>query len=603
MRRITLVFYWSFMCLFLYAQTPATVTEAEIAATRYAHLYLHYPSLRSYNIVSTDSLEISCHTVLREISFDNGVSIVLSGYKDCQPVLFYSFNQERILPNISSLPDGLYDFVYNYAYAIQYVADSLRSAYIHPDWMALLDSDMGHFPRSGDIYGPLLTTKWGQSLASKAWDFHAFNFFIEENEVCSHGYCPTGCVATAMAQIMNYWKYPVYLPNKTYQFDWCNMADSLTSHDNSIPTCPVNANYENERNAIARLMADCGRAADMDYCHNKKCQSFTTPLKARNSLVDTFNYSPDAIRRLRSTYPNDSDWKSFIVDDIMAGKPVLYAGISYNTNEFNENGHAFVCDGYNEETGLFHFNWGHEYDDLEIWCSINSIIQGNYNWNHLERAVFNIHPAYTQDYCDFSLPLWMHYYNYYTLLGNTTPDPHLNVPKTFTTLASVPQDNAYPSSWRTISSGDTSEYVAHKEVVLQPGFTAEAGSTFVARIEPCADCEEGDGLRRQPSHKQDIKDENLVETRHGASLQDGTDGSLLVYPNPTDGMLYVALSNADETIDHIVIANLAGREVAAFAGPDGKMDVTKLPAGVYLLTVTTASGDTLASKFVKTEGK
>ena len=118
------------------------------------------------------------------------------------------------------------------------------------------------------------------------------------------------------------------------------MADSLTSHDYSIPTCPVNANYENERNAIARLMADCGRAADMDYCHNKKCQSFTTPLKARNSLVDTFNYSPDAIRRLRSTYPNDSDWKSFIVDDIMAGKPVLYAGISYNTNEFNENSKA-----------------------------------------------------------------------------------------------------------------------------------------------------------------------------------------------------------------------------------------------------------------------
>ena len=68
-------------------------------------------------------------------------------------------------------------------------------------------------------------------------------------------------------------------------------------------------------------------------------------------------------------------------------------------------------------------------------------------------------------------------------------------------------------------------------------------------------------------------------------------------------MLYVALSNAEETIDRVVIANLAGREVAAFPGPRGKMDVTALPAGVYLLTVTTASGNTLSGKFVKTEGK
>ncbi|MBO7491396.1 MAG: T9SS type A sorting domain-containing protein [Bacteroidales bacterium] len=96
---------------------------------------------------------------------------------------------------------------------------------------------------------------------------------------------------------------------------------------------------------------------------------------------------------------------------------------------------------------------------------------------------------------------------------------------------------------------------------------------------------------------------HLVETFHGTSPQGGAPNGLLVYPNPTDGMLYVALSNADETIDRVVIANLAGREVAAFPGPDGRMDVTKLPAGVYLLTVTTASGDTLSGKFVKTEGK
>ena len=96
---------------------------------------------------------------------------------------------------------------------------------------------------------------------------------------------------------------------------------------------------------------------------------------------------------------------------------------------------------------------------------------------------------------------------------------------------------------------------------------------------------------------------HLVETFHGTSLQNGTDGGLLVYPNPTDGMLYVALSNAEESIGRIVIANLTGREVAAFTGPGERIDVTDLPAGVYLITVTTTSGNTLSGKFVKTEGK
>jgi len=91
-------------------------------------------------------------------------------------------------------------------------------------------------------------------------------------------------------------------------------------------------------------------------------------------------------------------------------------------------------------------------------------------------------------------------------------------------------------------------------------------------------------------------------TRRGTSVPDEPSG-LMVYPNPTDGMLYVALSNAEESIGRVVIVNLTGREVAAFAGPDERIDVTALPAGVYLITVTTASGNTLSGKFVKTEGK
>ena len=594
MKRFYYTLFFLGFCVELFAQVPASLSETKTAAVQYAHSYLRSTELNRQDIVAVDSLVIQSKTIMREVMFANGLHVVMSGYKTCQPVLLYSFKNETLLFNIDELSNGLKVFLSNYIAAIDYASCGNIFLQIRPEWSNLLDTTNFYNTRSRVVYGPLLTTKWGQDKASKAMDNHAFNYYIESNEICIYGYCPTGCVATAMAQIMNYWKYPVYLSDKSYQFDWCNMADSLSSHYMSGIMTFVNTNYENERNAIARLMADCGKAAHMDYCYQDRyCQSFAWPYRARNALVDTFKYDPSAIRRLRSSYPNDSIWKSMIIDNLVNGWPVLYAGVSFETNDYESGGHAFVCDGYNEETDMFHFNWGHEYDDLD------------HNWNHLERAVFNIHPAYTQDYCNFSLPLCDHYYNYYTLLGNTTPDPCRNVPKTFTSLTSVPINPSYPSTWRTIPSGDTSEYVAHKEVVLQPGFTAEAGSTFVARIEPCADCEEGDGLRRQPSHKQNIKDETLLETFQGTSLQDGTTGGLLVYPNPTDGTVTVE-ATGDSPIRNVTVLDMSGRVLAGVTHtPHSEnsyictLDLRHLDSGLYLIRALTADGKTVSGKVVK----
>ncbi len=371
------------------------------------------------------------------------------------------------------------------------------------------------------VVGPLIQSSWKQDFSNDSMDCDAYNYYFPFYDgMCpcqygGYGNYPAGCVAVAMGQIMYYWKYPVWLPDTTCQIDWCKMGNTLLVSD---------PEYQRKKESISSFLKWCAQSVNMSYGYFS-CISISYISTARNSLINTFNYHQDAVYRKKSMY--SSSWVEMLKNDLDRGYPVLYRG---ENPHGASNGHAFICDGYTTND-YFHFNFG-DFSMIDGYFTLNDIVPDIFDFSSKQAAVFNIHPAYTQDYCDFSLPLWIHYYNYYTVLGKTTPDPHENVPKTFTTLTSVPLDNAYPSSWRTISSGDTSEYVAHKEVVLQPGFTAEAGSDFVARIEPCADCEDDDGLRGQPFHKENVKDETLVETRHGTSHRTAPMAACWSIPTP-----------------------------------------------------------------------
>ncbi len=600
MKRIILLFVIINLCLIynLNAQNPVSETETRTAAVHYAQSFLQYKNLSLTNIITVDAYEENSITLMREVVFDNGLSILLSAYKSCLPVLLYSTNNTPILSDIENIPYGLRDFIENYERTIAYASGDNRNINEHPDWILLLGTDLFEVTtRSGHVYGPLLTTQWGQENSNGGGDCTAYNHFVDStSSSCSCDTCPTGCVATAMAQIMKYWNYPVYMPNKVEQYDWCNMPDALI--------CQSNPNYTVERNAVARLMADCGKAANMDYC-KYDCESFAWPIDARNGLVDTFRYHSDAIRRLRSSHTT-KQWKEMLIEDLSAGRPVLYAGISWKTVDFDWGGHAFVCDGYNENTDKFHFNFGDYGYNNGLWCTIDSIIDGDYNWNHLERAVFNIYPAGTQDYCDFEVPLWGYYNYYYNVYGNSTPDPHEIVPKTFTRLTSVPNEAPFPSTWRTIPSEATSEYVAHEQVLLQDGFLAETGSDFYAHIEPCESCEEG----RTIGGTSDVvgtENDNPADTLPTPKSQQteasfANDRTLTVHPNPAADVLHIELRGVG--IAHAVLYDLQGRAVEAnnhspLQGTTATLSLKSVPAGVYLLRVTDTEGREYHRKIVK----
>ena len=524
---------------------------------------------------------VNCN-LLYEIVFSTGESVLLSGHKNCLPILAINTSsyRETILDNMESIPDGLKDLIDEYIEQIRIAFEkenTANSMEMQEQWQNLIDNNQDGILSYTEIIPPLLTTQWGQSYSNDGWDSYAYNYYVTESST-SCDKCATGCVATAMAQIMRYWNYPVFRYSETIQYDWCNMPDQLISYS---------SNYINEKQAIARLMRDCGLSVNMDYCQDG-CGSGAASEDVRDALVDIFNYSSDADFQKRNSH-NDNTWIGRIKNNLNNGWPVYYSGQ-------NIGNHAFVCDGW--KTGnLFHFNFGWRGSYYNNWFTLSSVTPGNYDFSSKQKAVFYIYPSTNESYCNFNLELWMHYALYY--IGHTTPLPYNNVPKTATRLISSPiyvGTNYLDPSWRTIPTGATSEYVAHKEVVLQPGFTAASGSNFTARIEPCADCEATRELENPAIGERGNRgDASRGDAVHHVSTPDAA--GLRLHPNPANTTLTV---ESDSPVREITIYDLTGRTMMTVenCSSPANVNVVPLPAGIYLLRAVTDNGVKTA-RFVK----
>ncbi len=164
--------------------------------------------------------------------------------------------------------------------------------------------------------------------------------------------CATGCVATAMAQIINYHKWPEKgVGTHSYNwvngsqtlsfdygnttFDWANMLDVYTSTATEAQT-----------SAVATLMYACGVGVNMSYHYEA---SGAVSAAVAPAMREYFNYDKGIRTLIRSTYSAE-EWMDIIYTELTENGPVYYAG------QGAEGGHAFVCDGFAD--GYFHFNWG-----------------------------------------------------------------------------------------------------------------------------------------------------------------------------------------------------------------------------------------------------
>ena len=538
----------------------STARTAAITTMKYNQLIYSEEDINTVNLYISER-----DTILYEVKFKDNHSVLLSGSLACQPVLGYNFSyaDETVLDHFDEIPPGLQSIVQEYIDQIELCfANDTITLWHEKDW-----EDLMKYSKDGnevyDVVSPLITTKWGQSKSNDNLDCNAYNYYVTETNnscTCSDKHCPTGCVATAMAQIMNYWKHPVYHPlYGPNQFDWCNMPDSLLSY---------HTNYAKERNAVAWLMRQCGLQVDMDYCHNDECASGATIPKAKKALIKHFGYS-DGANIKRKRYHNDQ-WDDFVKDDLDLGKPLLYSG----DNE--ESGHAFVCDGYRSDNS-FHFNWGWNGAYNQYWFSLSPLSLGAINYNSDQMAIFNIHPSSIVDYCHFSASLE----TYFRIYSEYSPNPSIAAPKIFDTLVSVSRSSDLDARYRTIPVGESIEYVAHKKVKLVDGFHAEEGSHFVSYIDECEACEEGNKGHESIADTESYFEEATTE------IQQTNENEINIIPNPNNGSFYILLSNNEHEIPSVRVIDFMGKTVYSnnrFKG--GEVVLPNAKQGLYYVVVT-----------------
>ena len=196
-------------------------------------------------------------------------------------------------------------------------------------------------------------------LGNIAWNQDSpFNDLCPLYDMSTH--CPTGCVATAMAQVMRYHQWPRQgTGNHSYQpavmsgntlsadfgattYLWEAMLPNYTS-----ATVPAEGFTMAEcREAVALLMLHCGVAVDMAYYSQSGATDYDVP----PALTTYFGYDRGLAYRKREHY-STADWLQIIHDELEAGRPVLAYGRSAT------GGHAYVFDGMDDE-GFIHVNWG-----------------------------------------------------------------------------------------------------------------------------------------------------------------------------------------------------------------------------------------------------
>ena len=177
---------------------------------------------------------------------------------------------------------------------------------------------------------PLLTCKWSQ-----------YDPFNKYTPLSNGQHTPTGCVATATAQVMFYNKWPKNRPQDYIASTGDDAKKSATYWWDEMKNTTNEMRTEQSRQAVGVLMYDIGKAVHMRYYIKGSDSNLQ---RACNALRDKFDYT---VRYLDKNFLPANDFLNEVMQEISDGYPVLVVG----------GPHAFVYDGYDEQ-GLIHTNWG-----------------------------------------------------------------------------------------------------------------------------------------------------------------------------------------------------------------------------------------------------
>lgn len=306
---------------------------------------------------------------------ENGF-VVISGDKNAPPILSFSDQQ---LYNESDVVPPAEMWINHYADQIR----EIKKQHIVQDqfvsqWEAILSG--APVFRSGDEVEPLMLSKWDQG--------EYYNYYCPRDAAGDNGRVVTGCVATALAQLIYYYRFPE-TGTGSYSYTDENYGVQSADYGNAtynynamcdVPTC---INTE-----ISKLIYHLGVGVDMHYGPDG---SGMTNHSAARVLRTYFKYSPETEYLYRDS--TDLNWDSVIVSHLNHRMPMYYAGWSVP----NINGHGFICDGYKtvDSSYFFHFNFGWS-GYMDNYYYTNSLIVGGYDFNLAQELIINAYPDTTQ---------------------------------------------------------------------------------------------------------------------------------------------------------------------------------------------------------------
>ena len=341
MKKITFSIF--FISLFSLSHSQSVSVEyAKQAAAKFLQGQSKFNTFSAGMMLGEPQVQVNSSDTLLYIfeSLDNEGFIVMSADFRAEPVLCYSptgfLNGSNGL-----LPPAFKDLMQAYTHYVEDVksAPLNRNTKKNPLWT---ESGNSFTTSAMVIKVPLLTTTWDQNqyyndLCPVGGYMYGYN-----------GRVPTGCVATAMAQIMKYWNYPNYgVGSNSY---WSALYGTLSADftegynwGNMPVPRPTNGNTD-----IPKLIYHCGISVNMNYGTDASSASM---LKASDALKNYFKYVQPV--NLYKSSMSDEIWINILKGELDADRPVFYRG----TRTSSEEGHAFVCDGYDSDN-KFHFNFG-----------------------------------------------------------------------------------------------------------------------------------------------------------------------------------------------------------------------------------------------------
>ncbi|GEM_PF-1996743 len=372
MKRISILL---FLLAGLFTFVSAKIVNEQTAAKAAKNHYITYSKIQtggniSVNLVFTKKINNQPVYYIYNIGNNKGFEII-AAEDNVYPVLGYSFDG-NFSEQQSQEADNFKYWMNNYTEQIVYAREnSLQpDKFISSTWKELLQNTPA--VKSFDEVTALLTTTWDQGTY--------YNAMCPPASGGPGGHVYTGCVATAMAQVMKYHNHPAQgtgshsynCPGYGTQsanfgattYEWSSMPNSVNSSNS----------------AVATLMYHCGVSVDMQYSTSG---SGAFSADARDALVEYFGYSPNAQLVSKNSFPIET-FENKLKNEINLGRPVYYAGSG------SAGGHAFVCDGY-QGTNHFHFNWGWS-GYANGYYYLNNLNPGGYQFNQNQSAMFYVYP-------------------------------------------------------------------------------------------------------------------------------------------------------------------------------------------------------------------